>query len=132
MSDEGLQEVLFEVGVVSARGVYGLTLFVDDGSEPDVVACFRVMFRGAPGGEDSVAKAFSDCHREAMDSLGMTGEMTAEDFGERLVSSMDVASVLMSRYGYDAVRAEDVDEGTMRELWDDQMPDTDPPPAALN
>lgn len=121
-----MEEILFEIDVSTVDDIYGLTLFVDDGSDSEVVPCFRLMFKGGDGIDDeSVAKAFSSCHQETMESCGISGELTTEEFGNLLIESIAAAGALMIKYGFTVVPASEVSDEISYALWGDQIPESE-------
>lgn len=97
-------EVTFNVVVLEEAGVYGVTLYADDGlgnDDEEGVPCWRTAFRGKPGADvDSVSEMYADCHQDAMDAVGIDGPMDAEEWLDKMRKSVVLAGELMSRFGY--------------------------------
>lgn len=125
-------EVRFEVEAARVEEHYGVTLFVHDapGDPPDgtEVPCYFLVFQGPQDGDPSeVARNFSICHQEAMDSCGVRGQMTEDQFAKMLEDSVELAGELMVRHGLKAVDVDTVDEDMMCALFDDGLyEETDP------
>lgn len=125
-------EVRFEVEAARVEDHYGVTLFVHDADdEPDdgdEVPVFFLVFRGPKEGDPTeAAQHFGRCHQEAMDSVGLEGQVSEEEFADRLENSIELAGELMSRHGFEALDPEAVDNDMMAALFSDAgSPETDP------
>lgn len=125
-------EVRFEVEASRVDDHYGVTLFVHDSEEEpdegDEVPVFFLVFRGPGDGDPTdAARHFGACHQEAMDTVGLQGQVTEEEFANKLEDSIELAGELMVRHGFQAMDADAVDQDLMTALfWDGDGPETDP------
>jgi hypothetical protein len=111
--------VNFEVDVSQIEEHFGLTLAVmEEGEEEDSGPCFFLVFKG-PQSRDpmSVAQAFGVCHKAAMESVRLEGQLTEEDFESRLEDSIEIASELMISHGYEACVVREVDPSLLEALF---------------
>ena len=112
-------EISFDVEVSRIGTTYGLVLSLhEEETNDDEDPCYFLVFEG-PVGHDPVdaAKLFVTAHQDAMKSVGLGGEMTEEDFAEKLEASIEVAGDLMVRHGFTAQDVEQMDEGILAALF---------------
>lgn len=114
-------DVRFEVDVSSVDRTYGLTLFVigeDQEDDGDTCPCYFLIFEGPEGVDpESVAKTFSECHKNAIDSVGLAGDFTQASFETLLEDSIEMAGNMMSDHGFRALEADEVDKDLVRALF---------------
>ena len=115
--------VSFEVDVACIDETYGVTIFVRDPDLPepdedDIVPCYFLVFKGEAGKDaDDVARAFGACHEEAMETVGLKGSVTQEQFDENLEASIELAGELMVRHNLEGIDVEAVDAGVLQALF---------------
>jgi len=118
-----MAEVKFCVHVEVHGPFYGVTLFADDGTESDEVACFRSCFSGEPGRDrDEVVELFAQAHQEAMDQVGLSGVVTPDVYEERMMESVSAAGRAMSAFGLTAVAFDQVPDDVLYALFADALP----------
>ena len=124
-----MAEVLFEVDVTNVDGTYGLTVVVTHGDTGEVPYYF-MAFEG-PKGVDltSVAQSFGQCHGRAMDTVGLQGLVTPEQFESLLEDSLELAGDLMAGHGFKAVDVEGLDKDLLAALFNEG---DEPDPSRLN
>lgn len=116
---EDQKGVSFSVVVQDDGAVYGATLYVDVGSDEDSVPCWRTAFVSTPGQSvDAVAEIYADCHLEAMDQIGCEGEMSPEEFVEKMRDSVVLTGEMMSRYGFRAVPYNEVGQERAQRIFE--------------
>lgn len=121
MGESAKTEVEFRVIVTEDGGIYGATLYVDDGRDDDEgeVPCWRTVFRGKPSADpEAVGEMYADCHQDAMDEVGVSDPMTPEEWLEKMRESVILAGELMERFGYRMVPADEVSEAQALKLFD--------------
>ncbi len=130
-------EIKFEVEasrIEKYEGVthYGVTLFVcsidDEPEDHEEVPCYFMVFKGPDDGDlTEVARSYASCHQSAMDSVGLEGQISEEEFIERLENSIEVAGALMDKYGFTALDMDNVDPIVTASLFGEEEPEvTDP------
>lgn len=128
MTTEEGTEVLFQVYVTQAEDLFGVVLYIDDQSDADVVPCFRSVFRNLSGGTvttDGVTALFADCHKDALDSIGLIGKMTQSEYEKKLHTSVELAGDMMAKYGLTVLDLGSVDDSVLMELFADEWPDVE-------
>jgi serine/threonine protein phosphatase PrpC len=121
------KEVKFEIDVSRIDHKYGLTICLyENEKDPDESPCFFMVFDG-PAGQDpvEVARSFGQCHQDAMDTVGLKGELTEEQFTTKLDDSIILAGELMGRHGFISLELDKVDEGMLAALFAEE-PTSDP------
>ncbi len=115
-----MAEIRFNVDVNLIGQTYGLTVIISDASVSDEAdsLCYFLVFKGPENGDiEDTAKLYGSCHREAMDSLGLEGEVSEEQFSELLDNSIELAGQLMGPHGYEVMEIEDVDKDVLDALF---------------
>lgn len=128
MTTEEGTEVLFKVYVTQAEDLFGVVLYIDDQSDSDIVPCFRSVYRNLSGGTvttDGVTALFADCHRDALDSIGLIGQMTQSEYEKKLHTSVELAGDMMANYGLTVLDLGSVDDSVLFELFSDDWPDVE-------
>lgn len=126
MTTEEGTEVLFKVYVTQAEDLFGVVLYIDDQTDSDVVPCFRSVFRNLSGGTvttDGVTALFADCHKDALDAIGLLGVMTQSEYEAKLHKSVEMSADMMAKYGLTVLDLGSVDNGVLLELFADEWPD---------
>jgi hypothetical protein len=119
-----MAELKFCVQVSDHADTYGVTLYVDDDSESDVIPCYRSVFRGTAGQDtEKVSEMFAGCHKDAMDCVKLEGELSQEEYDEKMADSIELAGTLMTKYGFEALAFDDVGQNTLIVLFADDLPD---------
>jgi hypothetical protein len=128
-------EVKFCVHVEEHEGVYGITLFADDGIAKDTVPCLRSCFRGEAGRDpDEITVLFAEAHQEAMDEVGLQGVVPESEWEGLLMRSVELAGAKLKTFGLEAVAFSDLPDETLYHLFAEALPDGENAPgsAALN
>jgi hypothetical protein len=106
-----MAEVKFAVDVTEHQGTYGVTLWVDNSEQPDYTPAYRAVLKGKAGTDlIQMAQLWGACHRDAMDSVGLDGVVTYEEYEEKLFASVVLAGELMVRHEYEALAHDQVPE----------------------
>jgi hypothetical protein len=130
-----MAEVKFYVHVEEYEGYYGVTLFADDGTEQDVVPCFRSVLQGEPGRDiDEVMVLFSEAHQDAMEDVGLSGIVPQSQYEDLLMQSVILAGEMMHKFGLEAVPFDQVPNAALYCLFAATLPcmENSPGSAALN
>lgn len=111
-----MAEVTFSVDAREHDGTYGVTLWVDDPSKPDVTPTYRSVLSGAPKADlEELVRLWGECHQEAMDRVQLGGIVTADEYEEKLLASVILAGELMERHAFKAVGHSTIPEDVL--LW---------------
>ncbi len=127
-------QVKFGLHVESHDGYYGVTLYVDD-DQLDVTPCYRSCFQGEKGRDtDEVQELFAQSHQEAMDEVGLQGEVEREQYESLLLRSVLLAGEKMEAFGLRPVPFDDVPSAALYCLFAEALPDGENSPgsSALN
>ena len=119
-------QVLFRVYVTQADDVFGVVLFVDDQTDSEVVPCFRSVFKSPTGADisiDGVTEIYAECHRNALDKVGLEGEVTLEVYESKLHESVELAAEMMSNYGLNVLDLGTVSDDVMHTLFAEEWPE---------
>lgn len=114
----------FSVHITEISGIYGVTIYADDGTDSDVVSCYRSVLRGSIGRNiETVCQLFGQCHQDAMVTVGLAGDVTQSEYETLMESSVELAGKLMIEWGFNPATFDDIEENKLVELFRDSIPD---------